>query len=311
MQATLKSIVESDWLLVLKVVELGGITRAAAALGVPQSYVSRRIAELERQCGARLFERTGRGVALTAFGHYLLPKVKDIVSQSDRLVGEILSSGGAVMGDVRIGLLPSLVPLLGSKLLRLLRERFPQLRVHLTEGASAFLEEHLRDGRLDIATVLRDDAAGKADGLVLWRLPLYLVGSLDAKLLENETVPFDALDGLPLVLPGEPHVMRARLASLCRQRGINLSVAVEANSIRLQHQIAAAGAGFAITARPQSMTDVLQASRIVSPGLTRSIILSTTPRRNETLGTRGAYRLIAEVAPSTMSVFGAADAADT
>lgn len=306
---TISSIVESNWLVLLKVVELGGITRAATALGVTQSHVSRQISELERSCGARLFERTGRGVALTAFGWYLLPKVKEVVNLSDQLVVDIISAGATVMGDVRIGLLPSLVPLLAPTLHLALRERFPRLRVNFTEGASAQLQELLSDGRLDVATLLRDDEANEAvDGLVLWELPLYLVGAAGNDLLQAETVALSAIDGVPLVLPGEPHVMRGRLARLCREYGLRLVVSVEASSIELQHQIAAAGGGLAITARPCGQAQPLAISRLVSPELVRCIVLSTSPRRNETSATRETFRVIAELAPAVLSIFGAARA---
>ena len=304
------TIVAENWLLLLKVVESGGITRAATVLGLPQSQVSRRITDLEKRCGARIFERTGRGLALTAFGRNLLPKIEDLVGQSERLVGEILSSGSSVMGDVRIGLLPSLVPLLGPKLFKALSERFPKLRVHLTEASSAHLEEYLGSGRLDIATLLRDGAIGRDDGQLLWRLPLYLVGAADASPLRHDTVEFDAIDGLRLVLPAEPHVLRARLNALGRKRGISFTVAVEANSIQLQHELAAAGGVFAITARPIGQNEGLGASRIVRPGLVRSILLSTTPRRNETRGTREACRVVAAVASDALSTFGAPEGSD-
>ena len=59
---------------------------------------------------------------------------------------------------------------------------------------------------------------------------------------------FDELAGLPLVLPSDPHPLRARLVKLARDRGVALTCALEADSIRLQHQMVASGGGVAITA---------------------------------------------------------------
>lgn len=146
-------------------VEFGGVTRAATALGMPQSHVSRRI-----------FERTGRGLAFTTFGQYLVPKIQGLVDLSDTLVEEVLSPGCEVIGDVRTGLLPSLVPLLGSRIYSALASEFPLLCVHLTEASSSLLEECLGDGQFDIATLIRDDGMIKPTDIVLKKIPQHLVG---------------------------------------------------------------------------------------------------------------------------------------
>src|SRR6185503_14952245 len=112
------SILDSKWTLFLKVAELGSLTHAAAVLDVPQSAISRQIGALERECGSRLFRRTGRGVVLTDFGQQIFPRVKAIVAQADQLSDDIHTSGGQPLGDVRVGLLPSTVTLLAGTLYR-------------------------------------------------------------------------------------------------------------------------------------------------------------------------------------------------
>ena len=53
------------WKLFVDAAELGSLSKVAVAYGTSQPHISRRISELERECGGRLFQRTGRGVALT------------------------------------------------------------------------------------------------------------------------------------------------------------------------------------------------------------------------------------------------------
>ena len=60
----------------LTVAETRNISRAAAQLEVAQSVVSRHIAALEAELGCRLFERTGRGVALTPSAQQLAPRLR-------------------------------------------------------------------------------------------------------------------------------------------------------------------------------------------------------------------------------------------
>ncbi|HLS32860.1 MAG TPA: LysR family transcriptional regulator, partial [Brevibacterium sp.] len=66
--------------------ELGSMTLGAAATGIPQPVASRRIAGLEGQFGARLLERTGRGVSLTPFGRDMLASATRLVELADEMM---------------------------------------------------------------------------------------------------------------------------------------------------------------------------------------------------------------------------------
>lgn len=63
----------------LAVADLGSFTRAAASLTIAQPSLSQSVAALEREVGALLFERHGRGVRLTAAGEALLEPARQTV----------------------------------------------------------------------------------------------------------------------------------------------------------------------------------------------------------------------------------------
>lgn len=288
------SILDPKWRLFVKLAELGSLARAATTLAMPQSMVSRHLAQLEKECGARLFRRTGRGVVLTEFGERIFPRIGAMIEQAEALADDIRTSGGVPSGEVRVGLLPSTVPLLAGPLFAKVRERFPNVRLHLMEGSSAQLEELVADGRLDMAVLLREDEQSGADEPVLTRVVLQLVGPRDAPLLRHGTVEFAKLNGVPLILPSPPHPLRARLEQIARDQRIELNMAIEADSIRLQHAVAAAGGGYAITAGLFEAAErvSLAAARIVKPELVRTVVLATTLRRPHTLATREVYQQI-------------------
>ncbi|MDD2610219.1 MAG: LysR family transcriptional regulator [Giesbergeria sp.] len=299
----MQSLLDSKWMIFIKVAELGSLTRTAAALDVPQSLISRQINQLELQCGARLFRRTGRGVVLTDFGEQLFPRLQALIAEADSITDAIRTSGGMPMGEVRVGMLPSTVPMLARTLFATVRERFPRVKLHLSEGSSAQLEEQLREGRMDMALLLHEGPGADLGESVLAQITLQLVGRHDAPALHSGTIAFDALQGLPLVVPSSPHPLRSRLNVLAEARGLKLDFAVEADSIRLQHEIAAAGGGFAITSGLFELRDDprFASARIVEPELWRSVVLSTTMRRPHTLATREVQRLIEQVLPTLMN----------
>lgn len=295
----MQSILDSKWQVFTKVAELGSLTRAATVFDVPQSMISRHINALEQQCGTRLFRRTGRGVVLTEFGEQLYPRLQALVQEADRLADDIRSTGGTPVGEVRVGMLPSSVPLLACELFSQVRERFPKVRLHLSDGPNTQLEEWLRDGRVDMALLLREGPVSDSGESVLAQLSLSLIGPYHDPLLQQESIDLADVQGLPLVVPGHPHPLRARLDALAEARGMHLNIAVEADSIRLQHEIAAAGGGYAITSGLFEQHDDrrLASVRIVKPELLRSVVLSTSPRRPHTMATREVFRLIAQVMP--------------
>jgi LysR family nitrogen assimilation transcriptional regulator len=296
------TLLDPKWALFIKVAELGSISGAAVALELPQSVVSRQINQLEGDAGARLFRRTGRGVVLTEFGEEVYPRVVQLRREADQLADDMRSRSGIPIGDVRIGLLPSAVSLLTGPILSEVRQRWPQVRLHFTEGPSAQLEEWLNQGRLDLALLLREGDTARPDEAVLIQMPLYLVVPTNHPLAARKSIAFEQIASLPLILPGEPHPLRTTLATLARERKLALAPALEADSIRLQHEIVACGGGFAITAGALAPQDFhrLARVRIVRPVLSRSIVLGVTSHRPHTLATRSVEGLIRTRTPELL-----------
>src|SRR4051794_38959206 len=88
--------------------ELGMLTRGALFLDSTQSLLSRQLNALERECGARLFNRTGRGVELSEVGARLFPQVKALLSDAQHLENEIRGEAREPTGRVTLGVLPSI-----------------------------------------------------------------------------------------------------------------------------------------------------------------------------------------------------------
>jgi LysR family nitrogen assimilation transcriptional regulator len=291
------AIIDARWHVFLRVAAVGSLSKGATALAMPQSMVSRAITHLERQCGERLFVRTGRGVVLTEFAAQLLPRMARLAADAQALADDIRAARGRPVGEVLIGLLPSAVARYTGSLTTAVREQMPRVRLHLIEGASALLEEQLREGRLDMAVVLREDEASIGDARMLARLPLHLIGRHADAVLAHGEVRLAELAGLPLIVPARPHLLRARLDRLAAEHGLRLHVAIEADSVQLQYEVAAAGGGYAIASIAAGGVDPrLAFARIVQPELERFVVLAESPRRPQTRATREVHRLVCALA---------------
>lgn len=136
---------------VLAVAETHNFTRAAQRCLVVQSALSHQIARLERELGAKLFERTSRRVRLTPAGVAFLPAARQCLDAAERAAAAAAAAVGEVRGRLAVGLIPSVTAVDLPAALRVFRGRYPRVRISLRVGASDELTDQVREGALDIA----------------------------------------------------------------------------------------------------------------------------------------------------------------
>jgi len=283
-----------------RVAGCGSLTRAAVMLDTTQSALSRRLSALEHDCGGRLFHRTGRGVSLTDLGKRLLPRVQALLSEAESIGTEARTIAAAPMGEVTVGVLPSIADPLIPILFRRTRERFPGIRLHVREGFSGQMDEWLANGQVEVATILR---YGKGLGYgerSLGSVDTCLVGAKGDVITRAKTVRFVQLDGLPLVLPVSR--LRTILDQLARRKGIKLSVVMDSNSIQIQNAVVASGGFYTVSSYYSVSRDlragVLQAARIVNPSIERTFAIRTTTQHPLSRAGREVAKLIREIGTS-------------
>lgn len=136
---------------VVAVAETNSFTRAAERCLVVQSALSHQIARLEKELGARLFERTSRRVRLTPAGAAFLPAARQCLDAAERAAAEVAAAVGEVRGRLAVGLIPTVTAVDIPGALRDFRERYPGVRISLRVGASDELVEQVKEGALDVA----------------------------------------------------------------------------------------------------------------------------------------------------------------
>ncbi|MEQ0564830.1 LysR family transcriptional regulator [Amycolatopsis sp. NEAU-NG30] len=136
---------------VVAVAETSSFTRAAERCRVVQSALSHQIARLERELGARLFERTSRRVQLTPAGTAFLPAARQCLDAAERAAAEVAAAVGEVRGRLAVGLIPTVAAVDIPGALRDFRERYPAVRISLRVGASEDLVTQVKQGAIEVA----------------------------------------------------------------------------------------------------------------------------------------------------------------
>ena len=285
-----------QWRLFLQVAESGSLTRTAAVRNTAQPVISRQVALLEKQCQGRLFDRTGRGVALTEAGARILPRVKAWLSEADQLANDVKASIDVPVGIVRVGMLRSTGDLLARLLFQKAREHFPGIRLRIVDAPSGQLSEWLKTGNIDVAILFRYAKETGPNDYPLASVDTYLVGPAGDPITATPTVAFQKLHHLPLILPSEPNTLRRLLDQLAQRRKIALSIAMECDSLSMQKDVVADGGGYAILGSHAMVEDLqtgrLQASRIVSPSIERTMTLCISRYRPPTLACSEVAKLV-------------------
>ncbi len=268
----------NKWRAFVAIGELGSLTRAALFLDSNQSLLSRQLNALERECGARLFTRTGRGVELSDTGARLFPQVKALLTDAERLEGEIRGEAREPSGRVTLGLLPSLgMPLVG-RLFAQTRADLPAVSLKVLEGSSGQVEEWLADARVDIAILYRYGPTLPEMEQSLAVVDSCLIGPAGDRLTAAPRIAFDALNDLPFILPSAPNGLRTALDAIARQRRINLAPVIEADSLPLQRALVATERLYTVLPIHAVWTEVqdgrLQAARVVDPPFQRTISMA-------------------------------------
>lgn len=136
--------------LFVAVCEEGHIARAAERESIVASAVSKRLAALEEGLGVALFQRSRRGIRLSAAGEALLRRAREVLAGLDQLQAEIQEFAGGLQGSVRILASPSaLAERLPEDIASFLAVH-PGVRVQMDEASSVRIVRQLHEGTADL-----------------------------------------------------------------------------------------------------------------------------------------------------------------
>jgi len=229
----------------VQVAECGSFSRAAVLLDTAQPALSRQVRALEVELGEVLLLRTGRGVSLTDAGRCLLEHGHAILQQFALAREDLGRQRGEPVGDITVGLLPSLTRQLCLPLIEAFEQQMPKARLSVMEGFSANIAEWLGSGRIDLGLIYMPDPQPHIEVQPLLHERLCLVGP--AHTLRGRTsVHFDQLPMFGLIMPQHGQTLRKLIETQAILRQVQLKVAREVSSVPAVLDLVRAGYGYAV-----------------------------------------------------------------
>ncbi len=187
------------YLAFVKTVERGSFTKAAEDLNYAQSSVSKMIADLEKEWGMTLLERSKKGVCLTSAGEQLLPVLRKILNEHRELEERIDQLKGLETGLVRIGTFSSVAINWLPEIFSQLQKEYPGIEYEMLLGDYEEVEHWIDVGRVDCG-FLRLPTATNLDAIPLTNDEYKVVLPPGHAFAVRETVAITQLQQQPFLL---------------------------------------------------------------------------------------------------------------
>ncbi|MFC6336504.1 LysR family transcriptional regulator [Pseudomonas sp. CCM 7891] len=260
----------------VKIVEHGSLGRAALELDVGVSALSQQISKLENELSTRLLNRTTTGVTPTSSGFAFLHHAQLTLRQAENAI--MAAHRGRMSGYVTVGLAPTTATVLALPLINAMRERYPDIQLHLVEMLSGHLAAQLNSRQIDLAILFQLDGGKRWSVRPLLNEKLFVIAPPHLpQAPRGDSVQLVDLGELPLVMPSAQHGLRSALMSAFERVGLVPNIIMEVDGLAVLMN--AVRAGHAATIQPGAAAALVESQlsliRIADPHVGRRNVLVT------------------------------------
>jgi LysR family nitrogen assimilation transcriptional regulator len=286
---------------VIAVCEEGSFTRAAARENATQSGVSQHVAAVERSLGVKLFERATGGVTPTPAGLRYYKRCVEAVGTLEHAAEEARSLAGEVVGELRIGLMPTFTRAVLAPVLDYFVPRCPDVRLHIVEGYSNALTEMVLDDALDLAVVPAFEGTIGLKSRLLLRDREMLISGPRRGLAALAPLRLADIKPLKIVVPGPDNIRRRNQETYFQSHGVEIAGLLEMDAMIATLEFVARSDWVTILPSVISVNDIGRGELIVNPIVTPElhaefVVIQPTRRTLTTQARLFLERFEAEVA---------------
>lgn len=228
------------------VAEAGSMTVAARRRHVSQPSLSAQIRKLEGAVGVRLFDRHGKGAALTEAGELLLPRARRVLEELDAIESGLRGDAEAGRGKLVVGAIPTIAPYLLPRAIERTRADFPECTIQTTEDYTERLIDLLVENRLDVAVVSLPVEHALIEVEAIGSEPLVVALPSGHPLASAERIGLSELRRQSLIMLNEANCLGQQVSAYCRAKGMDGQIVCEASQLLTVLELVRQGAGVAL-----------------------------------------------------------------
>ncbi|MBB5623035.1 LysR family hydrogen peroxide-inducible transcriptional activator [Pedobacter cryoconitis] len=189
---------------------------AAEKCFVTQPTLSMQVQKLEEMLNVKIFDRSKQPVIPTEIGSQIIEQARLILQESQKVKEIISSQQQDIVGELKVGIIPTVAPYLLPQVIAAMMEKYPELKLLIWEYTTEDIIHHLKTGVLDcgiLATPLGDNS--------ITEMPMYYENfvtyiSKNSKLFKKKNIDANDLEDENIWLLNEGHCMRSQVLNICR-----------------------------------------------------------------------------------------------
>lgn len=186
---------------------------AARKCFISQSTLSTMIGRFEDELGMRVFNRKTKPVSITPEGEKILERVRIIQHEIDSMKNMTQEMKGQQVGELRLGVIPTVSPSLLPLILPQLMVQFPNVKFIVQEMTTAEIQKGLLLRNIDMGILALPLEDGELDEYPLYKEPFLLYDCTREN--EDDKASFNRLDYSKLCLLQEGHCLRTQVKKIC------------------------------------------------------------------------------------------------
>jgi DNA-binding transcriptional LysR family regulator len=274
----------------VRIIDAGGITRAAEQLALTQPAVSKQLKALEAEMGTALILKKGRRVVPTPAGEVLYNYAKRIQATIDQAYEAVAETGRPGQGEIHVGAVSTVAVFTLPKVLSTFTQEFPGVRVRVQISEIQQAVDGVIRGDLAVAVVTVPILHPQVDSIPLFSDPVRLVVSPSR--LESVPSPLRLaeLASLDFISYQNPSRFRSFVDGVLEQHGVIPHVLMEFNSHEVVRSMVRTGLGVAMVPESVVQEDIAtgQLLALEVEGLppirrTTSLLVAKEPHRSHPL----------------------------
>jgi len=242
--------------------ETGHFGKAAESCFVSQSAFSVAIRELESLLGVRLADRTNRKVTVTQLGREVATQARLCLRDLESLVEIAQGNKEALMGPLRLGVIPTIAPFVLPKILPHLQRVHPRLQLMLREETSARIYQQLMSGELDLVLLAFPYEMRHVETMTLFKDPFRLACRAGTERVDPEHYRFNRLNAESVLLLEDGHCLRDHAISACRIRNLDKVSRFSASSLLTLVEMVDADLGITFLPEMARGSSILSGTRV-------------------------------------------------
>lgn len=223
--------------------------RAAERCFVSQPTLSGQLKKLEQELGVLLVERNNRQVSMTGAGQAVVKHARSVLAEINTIKNVAKYYQDPMVGDVNVGIIPTIAPYLLPIIMPHLNKHFPQFKIWLYEYQTHILMEKLQKAELDFLILALPIEKHEFEELDLFREPFRLAVKKDHNLAKMKHINLGDIAQEKLLLLEEGHCLRGHILDVCLLAGVKEQGQYHATSLEtLRHMV---GEGMGMTLMPE------------------------------------------------------------